>query len=118
MALAKRPSAGSRQNESLFATAIAVDGVDGVFIGPGDLSAHMGHLANSGHLEIKAAIDDAVKRIGKTGRAAGILTPGEADARHWLELGCLFAAVGSDVRAKRSQQGSSKVTRRLEKLKR
>jgi 4-hydroxy-2-oxoheptanedioate aldolase len=75
----------------------AVEGVDGVFIGPSDLAADFGHVGNSAHAEVRAAIDDAIGRIKRTGKAAGILAPVEADARHWLELGCLFVAVGSDV---------------------
>lgn len=75
----------------------AVDGVDGVFIGPADLSASMGHLGNSGHPEVQAAIEDAIARINRAGKAAGILTPDEALAKRYLELGALFVAVGLDT---------------------
>jgi 4-hydroxy-2-oxoheptanedioate aldolase len=75
----------------------AVDGVDGLFIGPGDLAADMGHLGNSAHPDVRRAIDDAIRRIRQTGKAAGILAPVEADARRWLELGCNVLAVGSDA---------------------
>jgi 4-hydroxy-2-oxoheptanedioate aldolase len=73
------------------------DGVDGVFIGPADLSAGLGHLGDIAHPDAQKAIEGAIKRICKTGKAAGILTPVEADARRYLELGCLFVAVGADV---------------------
>ncbi|MCW5652870.1 aldolase/citrate lyase family protein [Hydrogenophaga sp.] len=73
-----------------------VAGVDGVFIGPGDLSAALGHLGNPRHPEVLAAIDDAIARIRACGKAAGILTGDEALARHYLEQGCLFVAVGAD----------------------
>jgi 4-hydroxy-2-oxoheptanedioate aldolase len=75
----------------------ATDGVDGVFIGPADLSAGLGHLGNIPHPDVQKAIDDAIKRIRKAGKAPGILAPVEADARRYLELGCLFVAVGADV---------------------
>jgi 4-hydroxy-2-oxoheptanedioate aldolase len=75
----------------------AVDGVDGLFIGPSDLAADMRHLGDNAHPDVRAAIDDAIRRILKSGKAAGILAPIEADARHWLELGCTFVAVGSDA---------------------
>jgi 4-hydroxy-2-oxoheptanedioate aldolase len=75
----------------------AVDGVDGLFIGPSDLAADLGHLGDSAHPEVRAVIDDALRRIARTGKAAGILAPVEADARHWLGLGATFVAVGSDV---------------------
>ena len=74
----------------------AVDGVDGVFIGPADLSASMGHVGNAAHPEVQAAIEDGIARINRAGKAAGILTPSEAQARRYLELGALFVAVGLD----------------------
>lgn len=73
-----------------------VEGVDGVFIGPGDLSAALGHLGNPKHPEVLAVIDQAIARIRACGKAAGILTGDEALARHYVEQGCLFVAVGAD----------------------
>ena len=75
----------------------AVEGVDGVFIGPADLSASLGHVGNPTHPAVQAAIEDAFKRIMKAGKAAGILTPDEALARHYLDLGATFVAVGLDT---------------------
>ena len=75
----------------------ATEGVDGVFIGPADLSASMGHIGNPGHPDVQAAIADAIARIVKAGKAAGILTPDEALARHYLKLGATFVAVGLDT---------------------
>jgi 4-hydroxy-2-oxoheptanedioate aldolase len=75
----------------------AVEGVDGLFIGPSDLSAALGFLGNSGHPQVRAAIEAAFVRIRKSGKAPGILAPIEADARHWLSLGAVVMAVGSDL---------------------
>lgn len=75
----------------------AVEGVDGVFIGPADLHASLGYTGEIANPKVKPLIDDAIRRIRKAGRAPGILTPNEADARHWLECGALFVAVGADV---------------------
>jgi 4-hydroxy-2-oxoheptanedioate aldolase len=75
----------------------AVDGVDGVFIGPADLHASLGYPGEIANPKVKPLIDDAIRRIRKAGKAPGILTPSEADARHWLECGALFVAVGADV---------------------
>jgi 4-hydroxy-2-oxoheptanedioate aldolase len=75
----------------------AVDGVDGVFIGPADLHASLGHTGEIANPRVKPLIDDAIRRIRKAGKAPGILTPNEDDARHWLECGALFVAVGADV---------------------
>src|SRR5918993_5089544 len=47
-----------------------VDGVDGLFIGPSDLAADLGHLGNPGHPEVQRAIEDAVKRIQACGKVA------------------------------------------------
>jgi 4-hydroxy-2-oxoheptanedioate aldolase len=76
---------------------VAVDGVDGVFIGPADLSAAMGHRGNPGHPEVQAAIEDAIVRIGQAGKAAGILSADQTLARRYLELGARFVAVGVDT---------------------
>lgn len=73
-----------------------VDGVDGVFIGPGDLSAAMGHLGNPKHPDVLKVIDEAIARIKACGKAPGILTGDEALARHYVAQGCLFVAVGAD----------------------
>ncbi|HEU5176291.1 MAG TPA: HpcH/HpaI aldolase/citrate lyase family protein [Burkholderiales bacterium] len=75
----------------------AIEGIDGVFIGPADLHASMGHAGETANPKVKPLIDDAIRRIRKAGKAPGILTPNEADARHWLECGALFVAVGSDA---------------------
>lgn len=73
-----------------------VDGIDGVFIGPGDLAAALGHLGNPKHPEVLAAVEDAIARIQACGKPAGILTGDEELARRYIALGCLFVAVGAD----------------------
>jgi 4-hydroxy-2-oxoheptanedioate aldolase len=75
----------------------AVDGVDGIFIGPADLSAGLGHVGNIGHPEAQKAIDDAIARVKKTGKAPGMITMDEAAARRYIDAGCLFVAVGQDI---------------------
>ena len=75
----------------------AVDGVDGVFIGPGDLSADMGLLGQAGHPEVVSVIEEAARRIRLCGNVPGVLTGDEGLARRFIDAGCLFTAVGSDV---------------------
>jgi 4-hydroxy-2-oxoheptanedioate aldolase len=75
----------------------AVDGVDGVFIGPADLAASLGHTGDQLHPDVQKAIEDAGRRLKKLGKAAGILTPVEADAKRYIQWGYTFVAVGSDV---------------------
>jgi 4-hydroxy-2-oxoheptanedioate aldolase len=75
----------------------AVDGVDGLFIGPSDLAASLGHLGNPSHPEVIAAVEDAIARIRAAGKPAGILTLDPAVARRCLALGTSFTAVGTDL---------------------
>jgi 4-hydroxy-2-oxoheptanedioate aldolase len=74
----------------------AVDGVDGVFIGPNDLSADMGYLGNWQHPEVWKVMEQAARKIRDAGKAPGILV-GEADGKRCLDMGYLFVAVGADV---------------------
>jgi len=75
----------------------AVDGIDGVFIGPADLHASLGHTGETANPEILPLIDDGIRRIRKAGKAPGVLTPAEPLARRWLDCGALFVAVGADA---------------------
>lgn len=75
----------------------AVDGIDGVFIGPADLSASLGYLGNPAHEVVQRAVTDAIARIRATGKAPGILTRDETLARRYLELGVLIVGVGMDA---------------------
>ncbi|MGH6980166.1 MAG: HpcH/HpaI aldolase family protein [Stellaceae bacterium] len=75
----------------------AVEGVDGVFIGPSDLSASFGHIGQPGHPEVQKAIQDASARIRKAGKAPGILTTNEEEAKRYIDWGYLFVAVGVDT---------------------
>ena len=75
----------------------AVDGIDGVFIGPSDLAASMGHLGDPGHSDLQAAFSEVPARLAASGKPAGILTPLEEQARRYIELGFSWVAVGSDL---------------------
>jgi 4-hydroxy-2-oxoheptanedioate aldolase len=75
----------------------AIDGVDGIFIGPADLHASLGWLGEVAHEQVMPVIDGAITRIAKAGKAPGILTASDENARRWLKLGATFVAVGSDV---------------------
>lgn len=76
---------------------LAVEGVDGVFIGPSDLAADMGHPGDSSHPEVQAAIRDALTRIAASDKAAGILALEEASTITYRDWGAQFLAVGIDV---------------------
>ncbi len=75
----------------------AVEGVDGVFIGPADLSASMGYLGQPAHPEVVDAIELAIKTIRQAGKAAGILCTDETLARRYIAQGANFVAVGTDT---------------------
>ena len=75
----------------------AIDGMDGIFIGPADLSSSLGHPGDPAHPEVVAAIEDAIRRIRKAGKPAGILTTDKAFARHCMDLGTVFTAVDVDA---------------------
>jgi 4-hydroxy-2-oxoheptanedioate aldolase len=75
----------------------AVEGVDGVFIGPSDLSADMGHAGNPAHPDVQREIENAAQRISRAGKPAGILSTNETIARKCLSLGYMFVAVATDA---------------------
>lgn len=75
----------------------AVDGVDGVFFGPADLSADMGLLGQPGHPDVSAAIGDAAARAREAGKPTGILIGDENQAIGWLREGFAFVACGADT---------------------
>jgi 4-hydroxy-2-oxoheptanedioate aldolase len=75
----------------------SVEGVDGVFIGPSDLSASMGYRGQPSHIEVKKVIESSIEIIRKADKAVGILTGDTALAHRYLELGCVFVAVGVDA---------------------
>lgn len=75
----------------------AVDGIDGIFIGPSDLSADLGHLGDPGNAETQDMIAKAAARCRAAGKPAGILTASVEAAHRYFEQGYTFVAVGTDV---------------------
>ena len=76
---------------------LAVDGLDGVFIGPSDLAADMGFIGRAGQTEVKEAVIDAITRIVAADKAAGILTLDEDLQQQCRALGATFIATEIDV---------------------
>ena len=74
-----------------------VDGIDGVFIGPADLSASLGYPDNAGHPEVQRIIEESIRRIRTAGKAAGFLAVDPAMAQKCLQWGANFVAVGVDT---------------------
>jgi 4-hydroxy-2-oxoheptanedioate aldolase len=75
----------------------AVEGVDGVFIGPSDLAASLGHVGDPQHAVVQRAMRDAAERLKAVAKPAGILTSDETEARRYIEWGYRFVAIGMDV---------------------
>ena len=75
----------------------AVEGVDGIFIGPSDLAADLGHLADTRHPEVQALIAETCGRIRASKKAAGMLTGDPEEAARYFDIGFTFVAVGSDI---------------------
>lgn len=87
----------SRHGVAAAAEIAAVEGVDGLFVGPSDLAAGFGHLGQAGHPDVQAAMAQVFEAAKAAGKPVGILAPVEADARRYMALGASFVAVGSDL---------------------
>ena len=87
----------SRSGVAAIDAIAAVDGIDGIFVGPSDLAAAFGQLGNASHPEVQEAIRHVFARAAAAGKPSGILAPVEADARRYMEWGATFVAVGSDL---------------------
>src|SRR4249920_864558 len=92
----------SRKGVAAAAEIAAVDGVDGLFVGPSDLAAGLGHLGNANHPEVQEAMAKIFAAAKAAGKPVGILAGVEADARRYLAQGATFVAVGSDLGVFRS----------------
>ncbi|WP_118184366.1 4-hydroxy-2-oxoheptanedioate aldolase [Paraburkholderia phosphatilytica] len=74
-----------------------VDGIDGVFFGPADLSASMGYLGRPGEAAVREAICAGIRAVRAAGKAAGVLAADRPIAEDYLAAGATFVAVGSDT---------------------
>lgn len=79
----------------------AVPGLDGVFIGPADLAASMGHPGNPGHPEVKAAVLDAITRLRAMGLPPGVLSMDGAFVQECIDAGAVFVSQDLDMVALR-----------------
>lgn len=75
----------------------AVEGVDVLFVGPGDLSTNMNAMGNPNAAPVQEAIRSVREAAAAAGKASGILAPVKADADRYLADGFTMVAVGSDL---------------------
>lgn len=91
----------------------ATDGVDGVFVGPADLSADMGYPGQPDHPQVEAAIDHLIARTVAAGKIAGIITFDQSRFVEYVQKGVTFLGVGGDLlilnTALRNLAGQAKV---------
>ena len=77
---------------------IAVDGVDGVFVGPGDLSIALSHgqVLDTSSRSVNEALERIVASAKARGKFAGLYCPDGARAKYARERGVAFCTVSSD----------------------
>ena len=75
----------------------AVDGIDGVFVGPSDLAASMGVLGQQTHPDVVAAVHTTIDTVRSTGTPVGVNAFDPATAQAYLDAGASFILVGADV---------------------
>jgi len=76
---------------------LTIDGIDGVFIGPADLAADLGHMGDLMHADVLDTIKDATTRISASGKVAGFLSMNDEMTNMVLAAGARFIGVGADV---------------------
>jgi len=76
---------------------LAVEGFDGIFIGPSDLAASLGHIGNTRHPDLQSAIESSIAKITAAHKAAGILTTDDDLIEAYREMGASFIAIGVDT---------------------
>jgi 2-keto-3-deoxy-L-rhamnonate aldolase RhmA len=75
----------------------AVPGLDGVFVGPVDLSASLGHPGEPEHPAVVDAVREAIRRVRSLGAVAGVYAPTADAAGRWLIAGASLVAVSADT---------------------
>lgn len=77
----------------------AVDGLDGIFVGPSDLGLNLGRgtAADPSDPDVRAAIDRCLAAAKAAGKRAGLFCPSGAVARRRAEQGFDFVVPNSDA---------------------
>jgi 2-dehydro-3-deoxyglucarate aldolase len=71
-------------------------GIDCLFIGPQDIAASLGHIANPSANEVQTVIKDLAEKIRRLGKPVGILAATQVDAKVYRDWGIQFIGIGSD----------------------
>lgn len=81
---------------------LSVQGIDGVLIGPYDLSGSMDILGDVGHPDVQGAIATVKESCINAGIPCGIFVMNPEDVKKQVESGCSFVAMGIDTAVLRS----------------
>ncbi len=76
---------------------LKVDGVDVIFMGPADLAGSMGHLGNPSHPDVKAKVNECLRKIVAAGKTPGVLTSSKELIADYTEKGAKMIGVGLDT---------------------
>lgn len=76
---------------------LAVKGIDGIFIGPSDLSASMGYTGQQNHPDVVAAAKNVITKAKAAGLFAGVNAFNPDQAQDYVAAGADFVNVGADV---------------------
>lgn len=75
----------------------AVEGIDVIFVGPGDLSVSIGAIGADGQDRLSAAIEAITAAARSAGKAVGIFRPSADDVGKWSPAGITFYLLASDA---------------------
>lgn len=92
----------------------AVEGVDALFVGPGDLAASLGHIGEIAHREVQSEIVRAAVAAARAGKPIGIVAPDPETAARYVEMGYDFMTAGADIPVFR--KGMEEISRRLNSM--
>ena len=75
---------------------LAVEGLDGIFIGPTDLSQSMGITGQFGNPELRRTIHSVIEKTRRTDKWAGIFCLNAEDAAYWKAAGAQFLTIATE----------------------
>jgi 4-hydroxy-2-oxoheptanedioate aldolase len=75
---------------------LAVEGVDMIFVGPGDLACSLG-IDDPSSPELREEVESVLERSRAAGRLTGVFTGAPDDARRWRDSGTDLVILGSDL---------------------
>ena len=76
---------------------LEVEGIDGIFVGPSDLSASMGHIGNPRHPDVVKVIREVLRATRSAGKAAGVLALDPAHIQDYRDHGANMIGIGTDT---------------------